>query len=159
MFATCTVEYNDPAIGRAAVAVLEHNGIDVSVPAQRCCGMPYLDGGAVDQCKALMRENVRTGEPGRNGTRLPARSTTRRMTCAQPFPGANAAHRTRRIAPETSRSFAARTLLQDRVMRDSLRELVPVAVSLSLVATSALAHLVPAARATRVPPTIALRGE
>ena len=60
MFATCTVEYNDPAIGRAAVAVLERNGIDVSVPAQRCCGMPYLDGGAVDQCRDLMRDNVRT---------------------------------------------------------------------------------------------------
>jgi Fe-S oxidoreductase len=60
LFATCTVEYNDPAIGRAAVAVLEHNGVDVSLPPQRCCGMPYLDGGAVDECRALMRENVRT---------------------------------------------------------------------------------------------------
>jgi Fe-S oxidoreductase len=58
LFATCTVEYNDPAIGRAAVAVLERNGIDVSVPAQKCCGMPYLDGGAIDECRALMRENV-----------------------------------------------------------------------------------------------------
>jgi Fe-S oxidoreductase len=60
LFTTCTVEYNDPAIGRAAVAVLEHNGVDVDLPAQRCCGMPYLDGGAVDECRALMRDNVRT---------------------------------------------------------------------------------------------------
>jgi glycerol-3-phosphate dehydrogenase subunit C len=60
LFATCTVEYNDPGIGRAAVAVLERNGIDVSLPEQRCCGMPYLDGGAVDECKALIRDNVRT---------------------------------------------------------------------------------------------------
>ena len=58
LFATCTVEYNDPAIGRAAVAVLERNGVDVSLPEQRCCGMPYLDGGAIDECRALMRENV-----------------------------------------------------------------------------------------------------
>jgi glycerol-3-phosphate dehydrogenase subunit C len=58
LFATCTVEYNDPAIGRAAVAVLERNGVDVSVPEQRCCGMPYLDGGAVDECRALIRDNV-----------------------------------------------------------------------------------------------------
>ena len=60
LFATCTVEYNAPAIGRAAVAVLERNGVDVTLPAQRCCGMPYLDGGAVDECRALIRDNVRT---------------------------------------------------------------------------------------------------
>ena len=59
-FATCTVEYNEPAIGRAAVRVLERNGADVSMPAQRCCGMPYLDGGAMDEARALIRDNVRT---------------------------------------------------------------------------------------------------
>jgi glycerol-3-phosphate dehydrogenase subunit C len=45
LFATCTVQYNDPATGRAAVRVLEKNGVDVSLPEQRCCGMPYLGGG------------------------------------------------------------------------------------------------------------------
>src|SRR5262245_55793465 len=43
LFATCSVEYNDPDTGKATVAVLERNGVDVSLPAQRCCGMPYLD--------------------------------------------------------------------------------------------------------------------
>src|SRR5439155_14197302 len=60
LFHTCTVEYNDPATGRAAVRVLERNRVDVRVPAQRCCGMPYLDGGAVDQAKALIRDNVKS---------------------------------------------------------------------------------------------------
>jgi glycerol-3-phosphate dehydrogenase subunit C len=60
LFTTCTVEYNEPAIGKAAVAVLEHNAVDVSVPSQRCCGMPYLDGGAIEQCRALVKDNVRT---------------------------------------------------------------------------------------------------
>ena len=60
LFHTCTVEYNEPATGRAAVRVLERNRVDVSVPAQRCCGMPYLDGGAVDQARALIRDNVRS---------------------------------------------------------------------------------------------------
>ena len=60
LFHTCTVEYNEPATGRAAVRVLERNRVDVSVPPQRCCGMPYLDGGAVDQAKALIRDNVRS---------------------------------------------------------------------------------------------------
>ena len=58
-FTTCSVEYNDPATGRAAVRVLEKNGVDVSLPRQRCCGMPYLDGGAVDEARALVRDNVR----------------------------------------------------------------------------------------------------
>jgi len=60
LFHTCTVEYNDPATGRAAVRVLERNRADVSLPRQRCCGMPYLDGGAVDEAKALIRENVKS---------------------------------------------------------------------------------------------------
>ncbi|PWU24787.1 MAG: anaerobic glycerol-3-phosphate dehydrogenase subunit C [Candidatus Rokuibacteriota bacterium] len=60
LFATCSVEYHDPAVGKATVAVLEKNGVDVSVPAQRCCGMPYLDGGAITQAKRLIDENVRT---------------------------------------------------------------------------------------------------
>ncbi len=58
LFATCSVEYNDPATGKAAVAVLERNGVDVAMPAQRCCGMPYLDGGAVKEAKALIADNV-----------------------------------------------------------------------------------------------------
>src|SRR5215475_12475147 len=60
LFTTCSVEYNDPSTGKAAVAVLEQNGIDVSVPPQRCCGMPYLDGGAVKEAKRLIADNART---------------------------------------------------------------------------------------------------
>jgi glycerol-3-phosphate dehydrogenase subunit C len=60
LFATCSVEYYEPATGRAAVRVLERNRVDVSVPPQRCCGMPYLDGGAVDEAKALIRDNVKS---------------------------------------------------------------------------------------------------
>jgi glycerol-3-phosphate dehydrogenase subunit C len=58
LFATCSVEYYETSTGRAAVNVLERNRVDVCLPAQRCCGMPYLDGGAVDEAKALIRENV-----------------------------------------------------------------------------------------------------
>ncbi len=58
LFATCSVEYYETSAGRAAVNVLERNRVDVSLPPQRCCGMPYLDGGAVDEAKALIRDNV-----------------------------------------------------------------------------------------------------
>lgn len=60
LFATCPVEYNDPAVGKATVAVLERNRVEVTLPSQRCCGMPYLDGGAVAEAKALIADNVRT---------------------------------------------------------------------------------------------------
>jgi Fe-S oxidoreductase len=60
LFHTCSVEYYEPATGRAAVRVLERNRVDVRVPPQRCCGMPYLDGGAVDEAKALIRDNVKS---------------------------------------------------------------------------------------------------
>jgi Fe-S oxidoreductase len=63
LFATCSVEYNYPAVGRATVAVLRHNGVDVARPAQRCCGMPYLDGGGVAEARRLIDENVRTLGP------------------------------------------------------------------------------------------------
>jgi Fe-S oxidoreductase len=58
LFATCSVEYNDPTVGKATVAVLERNRVDVTLPSQRCCGMPYLDGGAVGEAQALIRLNV-----------------------------------------------------------------------------------------------------
>jgi len=60
LFSTCTVEYHAPAIGRAAVAVLRRNRVDVALPPQRCCGMPYLDGGAVDEARRLVDENVKS---------------------------------------------------------------------------------------------------
>jgi Fe-S oxidoreductase len=47
LYYTCFVNYHAPEIGRAAVEVLEHNGIEVSCPEQVCCGMPFLDSGAI----------------------------------------------------------------------------------------------------------------
>src|SRR5204863_8436412 len=45
LFYTCTVNYNEPDIGKAAVAVLEKNGIECAVLEQQCCGLPFLDVG------------------------------------------------------------------------------------------------------------------
>lgn len=59
LFATCLVEYQEPAIGRAAVAVCERNGIACELPeGQRCCGMPWLDAGDVGRFERLARANV-----------------------------------------------------------------------------------------------------
>jgi Fe-S oxidoreductase len=58
LFYTCTVNYNEPDTGRACVQVLEKNGIDVACPEQRCCGMPFLDGGDVEAARKNARANV-----------------------------------------------------------------------------------------------------
>ena len=58
LFASCTVNYNDPEIGKACVRVLEHNNIEVVVPEQQCCGMPLADIGDYDGAKRKMDFNL-----------------------------------------------------------------------------------------------------
>ena len=59
LFPTCLVEYQDPEIGKAAVGVYERNGIACEVPeGQICCGMPWLDAGAIDKFREHAERNV-----------------------------------------------------------------------------------------------------
>ena len=58
LFYTCSVQWNEPQVGRAAVEVLEHNGITVFAPELKCCGMPALDGGDVPRATSWARHNV-----------------------------------------------------------------------------------------------------
>jgi glycerol-3-phosphate dehydrogenase subunit C len=106
LFATCTVEYNAPAIGRAAVAVLERNGVDVALPAQRCCGMPYLDGGAVDECRALVRDNVRTlAAAVREGRQIVSPGPTCSYMLKQEYPWLDGSEDARLVAANTRDLF------------------------------------------------------
>lgn len=41
-FSGCTGRYFFPDVAKAAVAVFQHNGIDVYCPEQACCGMPTM---------------------------------------------------------------------------------------------------------------------
>jgi Fe-S oxidoreductase len=59
LFFTCTVNYNDVEVGKAAVQVLERNRLSVSCPEQQCCGMPALDGGDIDGARARAEANVK----------------------------------------------------------------------------------------------------
>ncbi len=63
LFATCFVTYNNPAVGRAAYAVLQHNGCRVACPAVECCGMPALDAGDIDLARRKARRNVEALAP------------------------------------------------------------------------------------------------
>ncbi len=47
LYGTCFVEYNNPAIGLAARAVLAKNGVETAVVYPTCCGMPQLERGDV----------------------------------------------------------------------------------------------------------------
>ena len=106
LFATCTVEYNAPAIGRAAVAVLEHNGVDVALPPQRCCGMPYLDGGAVDECRQLVRDNVRTlAAAVREGRQIVSPGPTCSYMLKQEYPWLDGSDDARLVANHTRDLF------------------------------------------------------
>src|SRR5262245_31284412 len=60
LFHTCIVNYNEPRIGKAAVRALQKNSVEVCDPqGQRCCGMPYLDAGRVEEALRHFRANVK----------------------------------------------------------------------------------------------------
>jgi glycerol-3-phosphate dehydrogenase subunit C len=58
LFPTCSEKNNDPDTGRAAVEVLEHNGIEVAFAYDRCCGMPFTDTGDLDTARKNAARNV-----------------------------------------------------------------------------------------------------
>ncbi len=59
IFSTCYGDYNQSSVPRAAVRVLEHQGMRVVRPEQVCCGMPNLDGGDVEAMRLKVKTNVR----------------------------------------------------------------------------------------------------
>jgi Fe-S oxidoreductase len=58
LFYTCLVNYNDPSVGRALMAILAHNSVEVALPDQKCCGMPALDGGDMGAALSKAEFNV-----------------------------------------------------------------------------------------------------
>jgi glycerol-3-phosphate dehydrogenase subunit C len=47
LYATCFVDYNQPATGEAAQAVLAKQGVETEVVYPACCGMPQLEHGDI----------------------------------------------------------------------------------------------------------------
>ena len=71
LFYTCTVNYNEPDIGKAAVGVLEKNGVECAVPEQQCCGMPFIDVGLLDEAVEKIEANVKSlSEAVRQGYKI-----------------------------------------------------------------------------------------
>jgi Fe-S oxidoreductase len=106
LFATCQVEYNDPAVGRATVRVLEKNDVDVSLPTQRCCGMPHLDGGAMDDARALVRDNVRSlAAAVRDGRDIVSPGPTCSYMLKQEYPWLDGSEEAKLVASRTADLF------------------------------------------------------
>jgi len=56
IFATCFVNYNKPATGMAARAVLNHIGVETKVSYPGCCGMPFLEQAELDRVAAQAKK-------------------------------------------------------------------------------------------------------
>ncbi|ARN83065.1 (Fe-S)-binding protein [Methylocystis bryophila] len=49
LYATCYGDYNETSIGKAALAVLAKNGVEIKVLHPGCCGMPKLEQGLIGE--------------------------------------------------------------------------------------------------------------
>ncbi len=58
-FHGCGTMYYEPFIGMAAIAVFEHNGYEVIVPDQNCCGLPMINNGEFDAARDYYDNNIR----------------------------------------------------------------------------------------------------
>lgn len=53
-FHGCGTEYYEPWEGEKVVAILEHNGFEVVVPQQDCCGLPLQSSGLFDDARKVV---------------------------------------------------------------------------------------------------------
>ncbi|TMM07189.1 MAG: anaerobic glycerol-3-phosphate dehydrogenase subunit C, partial [Actinobacteria bacterium] len=62
-FHGCGTEYYEPWEGQKMVAVLEHNGYQVEVPKQDCCGLPLQSSGLFDDARKVVLRLARALAP------------------------------------------------------------------------------------------------
>ncbi len=62
-FHGCATNYYEPAVGRAIVAILEHNGYEVLLPDQVCCGLPMQSNGDFEGARRQAYLNLRKLAP------------------------------------------------------------------------------------------------
>jgi glycerol-3-phosphate dehydrogenase subunit C len=76
-FHGCSTNYFEPRLGEMVVAVLEHNGYRVVIPAQDCCGLPLQSNGAFEPARAYVRQLAERLAPyARRGYDIVANSTS-----------------------------------------------------------------------------------
>ncbi len=126
LFSTCLVDYNDPAVGRAAVQVLEHCGVEVEVVSGvACCGMPFLDGGDVEAAAAVIRGNVELLHPYvERGYRVVVPSPSCSLMIREEFPQLVSGERSSAVAAAAHDldEYLYRIAREGRLKRDFVRK-------------------------------------
>jgi glycerol-3-phosphate dehydrogenase subunit C len=86
-FHGCSTQYYEPRVGRAAVQVLEHNGFEVIVPPQNCCGLPLISNGELRAAHRYHQHNVnRLVEYALQGIPIVGTSTSCTLTIKEEAP-------------------------------------------------------------------------
>lgn len=86
-FHGCATMYYEPFIGKAAVAVMEHQGYEVIVPLQNCCGLPLLSNGEFKAAEGYHKNNVaRLSSFARAGFPIVGTSTSCTLTLKEEAP-------------------------------------------------------------------------
>ncbi len=68
IYTSCITEYNAPDMGKAALSLLSHLGVEVELAYPECCGMPILEQGRLsevaekaEKISAVLSEKIRQG--------------------------------------------------------------------------------------------------
>lgn len=86
-FHGCATNYYEPWLGKVAVEVLEHNGFEVILAQQGCCGLPLLSNGAFPDAQKYHDYNVKKLLPYvRQGIPIVGTSTSCTLTLKEEAP-------------------------------------------------------------------------
>ena len=76
-FHGCAVNYYEPHVAEAAIAILERNGYQVIVPPQVCCGLPLISNGIYGEARDKANHNLKIlAEYARKGYKIVGTSTS-----------------------------------------------------------------------------------
>jgi glycerol-3-phosphate dehydrogenase subunit C len=62
-FHGCGTQYYEPDVGEKVVAILEHNGFEVVIPKQDCCGLPLQSNGLFEDARGYVTGLARSLAP------------------------------------------------------------------------------------------------
>ena len=86
-FHGCSTMYYEPYVGAAAIAVFEHNGYEVIVPPQNCCGLPLLNNAEFPEAEKYHNNNIRKLAPyAKQGYEIVGTSSSCTLTLQEEAP-------------------------------------------------------------------------
>lgn len=101
-FGSCLVNYQATDIGKAAIQVLEKNGVHVVIPEQRCCGMPSFDIGDTAAIQQAASANTASFLPWvEKGYDIVAPVPSCSLMWKREYPEIVGGHEVRRVAERT----------------------------------------------------------